>query len=91
MTWKRCKTWKKNFRKVWMPLKKKHPIKFKTLKFITLTIKNPVTDGYRSAEDFKMSILKPWKKFIRRMSRRESSLGDYMHMNIHTTNTIGRS
>lgn len=75
MTWKRCKTWKRNFRKVWLPLKKKHPRKFKTLKFITLTIKNPITDDYRSAEHFKMTILKPWRKFIRRMSRRGIILG----------------
>ncbi len=75
MTWKRCKAWKRDFKSVWGTLKKRNPKKFKTLKFITLTIKNPITEDYRSAEHFKKTILKPWRKFIRRMSRRGIILG----------------
>lgn len=60
-TWQKCKKWKKIILD-----KNKH----KTLKFITLTIKNPVTFGKEGSAHFKPLIMKPWNKLKRRLLRR---------------------
>ena len=60
MTWKRCKKWKKLLKR-----SKQH----KSLKFITLTIKNPITFSKKDPKEYKHMIMKPWNKLLPKIEK----------------------
>ena len=69
---RKAKKWAKLVKKEWLSLRDKQPRKYKTLKFITLTIKNLETPGGQllDPQEIKQAVLLPFRKYLKKAKAR---------------------
>jgi hypothetical protein len=69
---RKSRKWAKLVKKEWLALREKQPRKYKTLKFITLTIKNLETPGGQlmDPQEIKQAVLKPFRKYLKKAKAR---------------------